>query len=96
MKRYDIVAKTGTYTNAQGEEKNRYLNVGAVIQGQNGPYIMLNKTFNPAGLAEPDRESIILSLFEAKQRDSAPQASGGGQAEGFDNIPFAPVDWRCA
>lgn len=68
-KKYDIVAKTGEYTDRNGDTKACYLNVGAVIQGQNGPYLLLNKTFNPAGLAEPDRESIILSLFEPRTND---------------------------
>lgn len=68
-KKYDIVAKTGEYTDRNGDTKARYLNVGAVMQGQNGPYLLLNKTFNPAGLAEPDRESIILSLFEPRAND---------------------------
>ena len=77
-KKYDIVAKTGEYQNGQGETKARYLNVGAVMQGQNGPYLLLNKTFNPAGLAEPDRESIILSLLEPRQNDGQ---QGGRQQQ---------------
>lgn len=95
MKKYDIVATIGSYTNNQGEEKKRYENVGAVMQGQHGPYLMLKKTFNPAGLAEADRDSILLSLFEPKAADGGQQKPASTQhaqpapaADDFDSIPF--------
>lgn len=72
-KLYDIVAVVGEYTNANGEVKKRYENVGAVLDGRDGGQtILLKKTFNPAGLAQPDRESIILSCFEPKDSGSRP------------------------
>lgn len=86
MKTHDIVAVTGTYTNAQGEEKKRYQNVGAVIDKGNGPFIVLEKWFNPAGL-----ESPILSMYapkalqEKQQTEAQPQPSGDDFA---DEIPF--------
>lgn len=73
-KKYDIAVKTGEYTNQQGETKGRYQNVGAVIQGDNGPYIIMERWFNPAGIANPDgRSSVILSLFEPRQHDGQGQ-----------------------
>ena len=91
-KRYDIVAVVGEYTNANGETKKKYLNVGVVMQGDNGPYILMSKTFNPAGLAEQGKDSIILSLFEPKPRDqvqSAQQAAPSAPSSEFsDAIPF--------
>lgn len=69
-KRYDVVARVGSYTDSSGQEKGRFENVGAVIMNQNGGFnLLLKKTFNPAGLAEPDKECIILSLFEPKQQE---------------------------
>ena len=87
-KKYDIVAVTGTYMK-DGEEKKRYQNVGAVIMGDNGPYIILERWFNPAGLPNPDnRDSVFLSLFEPRQQQ-APQPQFQQQKEGFDDdIPF--------
>ena len=89
---YDIVATVGEYKNQQGEIKKKYLNVGAVLKGDNGSYILLNKTFNPAGLAEQGKDSIILSLFEPRPKDSQPQQSAPQQsapsAEFSDSIPF--------
>lgn len=35
-KKYDVVAITGKYQAADGSEKNRYLNIGAVISTKNG------------------------------------------------------------
>ena len=81
-KKYDIAVKTGSYTNAQGEEKGRYENVGAVMSGDNGPFLILKRTFNPAGVPNPDdRDTVILSLFEPReegeQQRPAPQQKGG-------------------
>jgi len=90
-KRYDIVAVVGEYTNANGETKKKYLNVGVVMQGDNGPYILMSKTFNPAGLAEQGKDSIILSLFEPRPKDSQPQQSAPQQSAEFvpdQQIPF--------
>lgn len=87
-KRYDVVARVGSYTDSSGQEKGRFENVGAVIINQNGGFnLLLKKTFNPAGLAEPDKECIILSLFEPKQqeqqqRNSAAPAQRPTQRQG--------------
>ena len=79
MKKYDIVATTGEYTNQQGEQKKRFLNVGAVIDTGNGPFIVMEKWFNPGALAEQGRDSVILSLYEPKNKQQAPSGTGGGQ-----------------
>ena len=67
-KLYDLVIKTGSYKNNQGEEKNRYKNVGACMEGQNGGmFLLLDRTFNPAGVDEG--EACLISMFEPKPRD---------------------------
>jgi len=68
-KTHDLAVKIGSYQNQQGETKNRYQNVGALMQGENGPFIMLAKWFNPAGVQD-DRggESILISVFEPKEK----------------------------
>lgn len=66
-KKYDLVVKVGEYTDGQGQTKGRFKNVGVMMEGQNGPYILLDRTFNPAGVGGNDgRESIIVSLYEPK------------------------------
>ena len=71
-KKYDLAVKVGTYLK-DGDVKNRYLNVGAVMEGDNGPFILFDRTFNPAGVPNPDdRENFIISMFEPKSNDSMP------------------------
>ncbi len=74
-KLYDVCVKTGSYTNNQGEPKNRYENIGTVMQGDDGGQFMLLKTtFNPAGVPNPEsRDTVICSMF-------APQQQGQQQA----------------
>ena len=68
-KTHDLAVKIGSYEK-DGIQKNRYLNIGAMVDGEKGKYILLNKTFNPAGVMdERGGSSIIVSLFEVK-RDS--------------------------
>ena len=97
-KTHDLAVKVGSYTNQQGEQKNRYQNVGALMQGDNGQFIMLAKWFNPAGVQD-DRggESILISVFEPKEREQAPQQRPASrpaqrptspqQAGGFEDFP---------
>jgi hypothetical protein len=103
---YDMAVKTGEYTNAQGETKGRYQNVGAVMKGDNGLMIIMDRTFNPAGLPNPEnRSNIIISLFEPRDNNQQqrkpeypeqPQAqtnnpeSPAGGDPFNDDIPFSP------
>lgn len=61
----DLVVTTGKYTK-DGQEKNRYVNVGAVMQNDDGNhFIFLNRHFNPAGVPfKEGSESIIVSMFD--------------------------------
>lgn len=80
-KTHDLAVKVGEYTNAQGEKKNRYQNVGAVMQGDNGQFIMLAKWFNPAGVVDArGGESILLSMFEPRQEGQQPAGQQRPQA----------------
>jgi hypothetical protein len=96
-KLYDLAVKTGSYTNAQGEEKNRYQNIGAVMSSDNGgKFILMHKWFNPAGVPdERGGDSIIVSMFEPKPRQQNGQAPAQppqqqpAVAKTFDDdIPF--------
>jgi len=89
MKKYDIVAVVGTYTNQEGKEKKRYKNVGCIIDKGTGPFILLDRVFNPAGLPNPEfRDTVALSLFapsEEKESDSKQESTS---QELNDEIPF--------
>ena len=95
-KTHDLVVKTGSYTDNQGNQKNRYENVGALMMGENGPFLMLKRTFNPAGVLG-DRDTVLISAFETKPRDNQQggydQSPSGHQAPASggvddDEIPF--------
>lgn len=66
---YDMVVKIDTYTDQNGDEKGRYQNIGVMLEGPNGPYLLMDKTFNPAGVAGDDRR-VLISLYE--ERTSRP------------------------
>ena len=100
-KLYDICATTGKYTDRDGKEKNRYLNVGSVIKGDYGTYIMLNAHFNPAGIPRKEgSDSIVLNLFKKDKdkgdttpQDSQPQNFGFNEPKAWNpddpnDIPF--------
>ena len=68
----DLAVKTGEYTDKNGDKKSRHENVGSLWDGDNGQFITLKKTFNPAGLeTAPGKDQIIISVFEL--RDSSQQ-----------------------
>lgn len=95
-KKYDLAIKTGEYE-VQGQKKGRYQNIGSVMQGDNGPYIMLNALFVSSqlnGIANRERrDSLLVSMFEPKgesgQRTSPKPAVAAGEAPPLDDdIPF--------
>ena len=95
-KKFDLVVKTGSYTDNQGNEKGRYKNVGACMSGKDGGFfLLLDRTFNPAGVG--DGEACIVSMFEPKSRDGGGQQQQHNQQkqngyqqqnDGGDDVPF--------
>ena len=81
-KLYDFAVKTGSYKQG-GEDKNKYENIGAIMEGDNGPFMFLKRTFNPAGVPYKEGSTdIIVSLFKPKKNE-------GGQDENSNSdIPF--------
>ena len=75
----DLAVKTGSYTDRDGNTKGRYKNVGSLMESDDGSkFILLDTTFNPAGVPNPDnRDNVLISIFELKDNDGG-QRSGGG------------------
>ena len=87
----DVVVKVGEYTDRNtGETKGRFENVGALMQNDDEAgsfFIMLKRTFNPAGVPkQDDRESILLSCYVPKdqreQNGTTSQSAGRQQSYG--------------
>jgi single-stranded DNA-binding protein len=99
-KTHDLAVKVGSYVDSQGETRNRYVQVGGVFEKDDGSqFISINRTFNPAGVPNPDnKEGVLLSRFEVKPRDGAQrqqqapaaaparQAAPKSNASGFDDM----------
>lgn len=99
-KTHDLCVKVGTYTDKDGNEKARYENIGSVItKDDGGEFILLKRTFNPAGVPNPDnKDMVIVSLFTAQsQGNQQPRqqsqsrlsqqssSGGGGNFNEFDD-----------
>lgn len=89
---YDLAAKTGSYTDSQGETRNRYVNAGAIYEKDDGSrFISINRTFNPAGVPNPDnKESVLLSQFEIRPRGEGGQRQQS-QQQAPEQRPQAPA-----
>lgn len=75
--KFNMAVKIGEYEK-DGETKGRYENVGVVMEGDNGPYVLLKRSFNPAGVPNTDeRDKIIISLFEPKQKEQPKEEDSG-------------------
>jgi hypothetical protein len=88
---YDLAVKTGEYEQ-DGETKGRYKNVGVVLEGKDGMFVMLDKTFNPAGvpdLNDDKRDTILISMFEPRddsdrddKRSNSSKSNSRGNSRG--------------
>jgi hypothetical protein len=100
-KLYDLAVAVGSYTNKSGDEKKRWKNIGSVVQTKDGgKVILIDRTFNPAGVpVEDGRDQIMISMFEPKEEGSgnnaskpaqkqAPSSQAGGYGDPDDSMPF--------
>ena len=71
-KKYDLAAKVGTYEK-NGETKNRYKNVGLILENEEGKKIvMIDPTFNFAAVRrEEGKEMVMVSMFEPKEKQQS-------------------------
>ena len=82
-KKYDVVAVTGQYTDRDGNEKNRYVNCGAVIKTEKGFSLKLEVI--------PVESNGWFMLFEPTERSNNQAQSAPAPAEDNeldDDIPF--------
>lgn len=97
-----IVAKTGAYTNRDGEQKNEWLELGVLLSNVNGEYMILKPEIDLAGVLMKQRilaqktggkvgDGVMCSIFERDNQgqggQSQQQAPSGGD-DFDDDIPF--------
>ncbi|GAF68012.1 unnamed protein product [marine sediment metagenome] len=72
---HDLVVRTGSYTDREGSEKGRFENVGTVMKDEdNNVMLLFKRTFNPAGVPNPEhRDSCIVSMFKKDRKEAPPE-----------------------
>lgn len=78
--KYEACARGEKYTTKSGEEKQRWIKCGVVIEGKNGLSLKLESL--------PVNFDGWLSFFEPKPRDEQPQPRRQSMADMTDDIPF--------
>jgi len=90
--RYKIQAATGKYTGTDGKEKTRYVDVGVIMDGKQGGFVMKIECI-PVGwdgwayLNEPQARQPAARGNGGGQRRPAPPPTDDGLDDGSD-IPF--------
>lgn len=75
-----------------GQTKNRYRNIGVLLESENergekNRFLMLDRSFNPAGVPfKPGSDKILISMFDPRDNSQGePQNNGGQQQTQGDN-----------
>lgn len=89
----NLAVKTGSYTDRDGNEKGQYVNVGKIMQKEDGgQFMFIEAHINFAGF--PRREgssSVLVSMFDQKEdsRNGAQQVTNQTAAKfEDDDVPF--------
>lgn len=88
----DLAVAVSTYQDNQGQTKNRYKNIGVLMEseGRDGvsQFMMLDRSFNPAGVPFKDgSDRILISMFDPRDQNDnggGNQRSQGGNQRGND------------
>ena len=94
MKR--LMIKVGEYQK-DGQTKGEYVRIGALMESQNGEYVLLDPTVNLAGcllkqrMMNPSKPSkaVMVSVFTDEPRQQSAPAESASAADPYDQeIPF--------
>ncbi len=66
----DLAVKVGTYQAKDGSTKNRYQQVGTLMEDESGSkFLLIDPTFNFAGIQrEQGKDRVLVSLFDPKPK----------------------------
>ncbi len=92
-RKYDLAVKTGSYTDRDGKPKNRYQNIGVIMQGDDGGhYALLDPLINLAAVPrEAGKDRVMVSMFQPNndQQQQAPRQQRQAQPHPDDDVvPF--------
>lgn len=82
--KYEVTAVTGKYTDRDGNEKNRYVKVGVILQTKNGHMLKLETV--PIGW---DGWAYLNEPKDREDKPAAPKKQDSGRVEDMaDDIQF--------
>lgn len=96
-RKFNAVVATGSYQDRNGQTKKKWLNIGVVMENDDGGlFLLLDRTFNPAGIPVDNQRGhgpVLVSFFEPEQNDAGqrrmPSASRATQQMDPDeDTPF--------
>lgn len=68
-KTYNLSVATGKYMK-DGVEKTKWKNIGGIFESNGSRFILLDRTFNPAGVPDLDKEgkyraseTVLINIF---------------------------------
>lgn len=96
MKKYDIVAIIGEYTDKNRTVKSVYRNVGELHEKDGKPFLIMDKSFNLSAVKQrnPNDAKVLLSCFEPKAKETnGPTAEEYTAAKNGQPDAGAPIDW---
>lgn len=64
----DIVAKTGEYTNREGEKKSEWTKIGVILSNDNGEYILLDPSVNLSGVLQKQNMLAVEQRREGNEK----------------------------
>lgn len=68
MKTHELKVATGDYRDKDGNLKLRYKSIGYILNKDGKESIFIDRTFNPAGVPNPDnKDSVYVFKFEVKK-----------------------------
>jgi hypothetical protein len=74
-KLYDICLPKESYQK-DGETKTSWENIGVMMQGDNGPFLLLDPVFNLAGFPRHEgKRMLIASLFKNNKSDEPDESN---------------------
>jgi hypothetical protein len=84
----NLSVATGKYTDHSGTEKTNWVNIGGIFQKDDGgKFMLIDRTFNPAGVPNPEnKSSIIVGMFDIEEKTENPKPAETNQSG--DDIPF--------
>lgn len=87
-KTHDICLAVGEYTDQNGDKKKRYKTIGALMDSEHGPYLLLDAdvlSMQLFALANRERrDSVLVSLFDANRERGASKPA----ATSAEDVPY--------